>query len=302
MVTVIINCYNGEEYLQEALDSLHNQTYQDFDVVFWDNCSTDQSVAIAEQYDGNIKTYHGTEFVGLGSARNLAIQKADGDLIAFLDCDDQWERDKLEKQVRIFKENPDIDLVTTNFSIMNMESGVTKLNDWHGVSGVGGLHELIAAGSISTSACMVRKAVLQKLSFVFDTQLKYTMDFELYSRIATEKNTYFINESLVTYRIHQSMTTKKLQNVMKEEYDVLLNSIYSVHPIFAEKYPDDIRQLEFTRDFLQAKFLLSNNKKETRELLKPYFPNHRAMLLFFLALLPGKSGNRLFEFLKSKRV
>ena len=115
LVSIIINCYNGEKYLKNCIDSVINQTYKNWEIIFWDNLSTDNSKKIIEKYsDKRIKYFCTKKFSKLYHARNLAIENASGTLIAFLDVDDYWFRDKLEKQIKkINEENTDV--VYSNF-------------------------------------------------------------------------------------------------------------------------------------------------------------------------------------------
>src|SRR5437868_4501867 len=100
LVSVIMNCLNGEQFLRDAIDSVIAQTYANWEIVFWDNASTDASASIAQSYhDDRIRYFRGDSTVPLGHARNLAIQKSRGTFIAFLDCDDLWLPTKLEKQL-----------------------------------------------------------------------------------------------------------------------------------------------------------------------------------------------------------
>jgi glycosyltransferase involved in cell wall biosynthesis len=100
-----MNCYNGATYLREALYSVLAQTYANWEIIFWDNQSTDNSAKIIKSYsDPRIKYFYAPRHTILGEARNLAIEKSRGKWIAFLDCDDLWTSDKLEKQIRIINE------------------------------------------------------------------------------------------------------------------------------------------------------------------------------------------------------
>lgn len=287
MVSIIVNCYNGEQYLADALESIKKQTFQDYEVIFWDNCSTDGSLSIAKDFGEKLKVYKGERFVGLGEARNLAIEQATGEYIAFLDCDDLWEEKKLEKQVKILEAEKEIDLVTTNFTIDNVTSKTKKNNKWNILNNVGGLHEIINVGSISTSACVFRKSAINSMPYVFNSKLKYTMDFELYTRIATTSNVFFINEPLTVYRVHRNMTTKKVQGIMFEEYNMLIDSITGHHPNFMSIHPEDIYTLEYTRDFLEAKYLLTEGqKRKARSIVKPHLKKPKAIVIYLLTLFP----------------
>ena len=104
LVSVVMNCFNGEKYLRFSLKSVLNQTYQNIEIIFWDNLSSDDSAKIVKNLkDKRIKYYRGDKFVNLYEARNLAIKKAKGDFITFLDTDDWWKKDKIEKQLQLYK-------------------------------------------------------------------------------------------------------------------------------------------------------------------------------------------------------
>ena len=98
LVSVVMNCYNGEKFLKEALDSVYSQTYQNWEIIFWDNCSTDNSRCIAGSFDLRLKYYKSSEIINLGAARKSAVEKCSGVFIAFLDVDDKWFSKKLEIQ------------------------------------------------------------------------------------------------------------------------------------------------------------------------------------------------------------
>ena len=90
LVSIIMNCYNSDRFLNEAIDSVYSQTYQNWEIIFWDNASTDTSAIIAKSYDERVKYHFESKTTSLGKARNLAVKKASGKYIAFLDCDDLW--------------------------------------------------------------------------------------------------------------------------------------------------------------------------------------------------------------------
>ena len=101
LVSIIMNCYNGETYLQESINSVLSQTYKNWELIFWDNQSNDKSAKIFKDYkDGRLKYYCASSHIEtLYKARNYALKNANGEFIAFLDVDDRWLPEKLEKQV-----------------------------------------------------------------------------------------------------------------------------------------------------------------------------------------------------------
>ena len=101
LVSVIVNCYNGEQFLKEAIDSIYAQTYNNWEIIFWDNASSDDSANIARSFDKKLKYYRAKKQTKLYNARNLALEKCLGSFVAFLDCDDVWIDQKLEMQIEL---------------------------------------------------------------------------------------------------------------------------------------------------------------------------------------------------------
>ena len=112
LVSIIMNCYNSDRFLKKAIDSIYAQTFSDWEIIFWDNASIDSSGEIARSYDDKLKYYRAENTTPLGEARNLAIEKASGKYLAFLDCDDLWLESKLQAQMEIFtREDEDLGFV-----------------------------------------------------------------------------------------------------------------------------------------------------------------------------------------------
>ena len=115
-----MNCYNGEKYLPQALKSVLNQTYDNWELIFWDNFSSDSSREVLMQFsDKRIKYYYTKNFTSLYEARNLAIKKASGEFISFLDTDDVWLKNKISTQVNFFQKNKKFNIVYSNYYVLD---------------------------------------------------------------------------------------------------------------------------------------------------------------------------------------
>lgn len=106
-ISVIMNCFNGETYLREAVESALAQSYRELEIIFWDNQSTDRSAEIVRSYsDSRIRYFYADRHTTLGEGRNLAVAQASGEWIGFLDCDDIWLPNKLSEQVALIQSDP----------------------------------------------------------------------------------------------------------------------------------------------------------------------------------------------------
>jgi len=125
MVSVIIPCFNGEKFVAQAIESVLNQSYQRFEIIVVDDSSSDNPVSIVKPYltDTRIKVIKHEVNKGILVACNTGIRASTGELIAFLDQDDLWLPEKLEKQVAVFLSGgKELGLVFTNLLIEKMES------------------------------------------------------------------------------------------------------------------------------------------------------------------------------------
>ena len=103
LVSIIMNCHNGEKYLKDALDSVFIQSYTNWELIFWDNISNDNTEKIVFSYkDSRVRYFKSKIFSSLPIARNNALCRANGEFICFLDVDDYWEADKIERQLNGF--------------------------------------------------------------------------------------------------------------------------------------------------------------------------------------------------------
>ena len=121
-VSILMNCFNGEKYISEAINSVLFQTYEIWELIIWDNQSNDNSKNIIFSYNDNrIQYYYAANHTCLGKARQLASLKFTGELIAFLDVDDKWMERKLEKQVNKFKNKDVASAIQILFGLMRKQ-------------------------------------------------------------------------------------------------------------------------------------------------------------------------------------
>ena len=105
LVSVIVNYHNGEKYLENCIKSIINQDYENIEIILWDNASTDNSKKIIDKYNNKkIKYFRNPIKENLYQARNRAIKKSSGELIAFLDYDDWWEKNYLSSREKYFND------------------------------------------------------------------------------------------------------------------------------------------------------------------------------------------------------
>ena len=204
MVSIIMNCFNGDQFLKEAMDSIYAQTYQSWEIIFWDNASTDSSPEIAKSYDKRVKYFRAKETTLLGKARVLATERAQGDLIAFLDSDDLWIENKLEKQIEIFAaSNEDLGLVygPSEFIFESNESKNIIYRNRTELPTGKIFSKLIKGNFITFSSAMVDRKKFYDCGG-FPGHFKNSPDYWIFLKLAQKYNVGAVEDICCKYRVH----------------------------------------------------------------------------------------------------
>jgi glycosyltransferase involved in cell wall biosynthesis len=224
-----MNCYNGARYLREAIDSVYAQTFEDWEIVFWDNLSTDESPEIAKGYDQKLRYFRGEEFLHLGKARNKAMEQANGRYIAFLDADDVLLPEHLSGHLAAFDE--DTIAVYGNFIIKNEFNNTetvpfTPRREFHsgGITGA-----LCKKNFIWLQSLVVRTEAVRKLDYAFDPELLTAEDYDFILRLSMLGNFRYVEEPTFIYRTHEQSFTVTKRHYFAHDFSYMV-----------EKYKDTL--------------------------------------------------------------
>ena len=224
-ISVVIPTFNNARYLPLAVTSVRAQTCSVTEIIVVDDGSEDDTAAVIAALGSGIH-YVSQDNQGPSAARNLGVSKASGDLIAFLDADDEWTEQAVEQQCRVFEQFPHVALVTGDMSAVT-ESGETitqswfakhnladKVRTWGGQPVPNAVAEIVRCNFVGTSVAMVRRPVFQALAG-FRTDLRYGEDLELWARIAAGHGIVCLPDVLGLRRSHPTNTTKSLEPMLK---------------------------------------------------------------------------------------
>ncbi len=261
-VSIIINCFNGEQYLYFAVQSIFSQTYSNWEIIFWNNKSTDKSVEIIKSFKNEkIKIYNSSKFMKLYNARNEAIKKSTGDIICFLDCDDYWDKYKLEHQVRVF-DNADASLVYTNF--INVIGDVKKSKGIKVRKPSGYIPKLIFKRYLVTlSSLAVRRSVFDM--YQFNENYNIIGDFDFVVNTSNNFNIQYLHQPLTYYRRHEGNYSKKNINEEVKELKIWLYE----HSMYYTSY--ELQPISEKINYLEL--LILKQEKNLFKLLKFIFFN-----------------------------
>ena len=211
-VSIIMNNYNGQKYLDRSVKSILKQDYSNWELIFWDNKSSDKSKIIIKKYkDKRIKLFFSKEHEKLYKARNLALSKAKGDFISFLDVDDTWQANKISTQINKIKK---ADICFSNYWInkkgnlklfkKNLSS--YKIND-----------QILNEYPIGILTVFMKSEIFKKKKLFFDSNYEIIGDFDLFYKLSKTFKFTCINKPLATYYIHgNNLSIKKLKLEINE--------------------------------------------------------------------------------------
>jgi len=209
--TVVIPTYNCADFLKRAITSVFSQTYQNFEVIVIDNSSTDNTANVLASFDNNSLNIFKVSNNGIiAYSRNKGIKNAKGDWIAFLDSDDVWKPEKLEKVKDAINHNPEVVLICHDEQYV--EKGEAKNRLTYGPA-VRNLYQrlLFKGNCVSTSATCLRKDIaLETGGFSEREEFKTAEDYEYWIRLAQVGEFYFIKEVLGEFHIHSENLSSKI--------------------------------------------------------------------------------------------
>ena len=207
-VSVIMNCYNGEKYLKQSLNSLVNQSFKNWELIFWNNKSNDRSEKILKNFkDKRIKYFKSKNFTKLYRARNLAIQKAKGKYICFLDVDDWWVKQKLQMQINFLNENKKAGFVFSNLYVFNQNNKKTKLYFSRFIPSGKITQILLNDYKIGILTVMMKKKFFDKKKF--NNNYNIIGDFDFFINLSLKENFFCIQKPLAYYRVHKKNFSKE---------------------------------------------------------------------------------------------
>lgn len=239
-VSVIISCYNGEKFIGEAIESVINQTYENWELIIVDDGSTDDSKNIVKSYlaDDRVNYLEHSKNRGIAAARNTAIAAAKGRSIAFLDQDDVWLPKKLGKQIEVLENDEkreigivysDAYLVDSNLNII----GYNRANNYSDGSKKVIVKKMFKHKGINTCTILIRKECFDTLGLL-DEDLFGTDDYDFLLRAAGSYGLEYLNEPLAKKRVHNRNTARVNRERIMEDGFLIVDKAIGRYP-FLEK-------------------------------------------------------------------
>ena len=288
-VSVIMNVHNGEKFIKESIQSVIEQTFENWELIIWDNQSTDKTFFILSQFkDKRIKYFKSNKFDKLYAARNKAIEKSSGELITFLDVDDLWLPNKLSSQIKIMS-NLEIDFCFSNYYLIS-EKGLDIFSKKAFKKLPSGkiYKKLIDFYNVGILTLCIRKKIIIKYKLIFDPRFSIIGDMLYVFELSKKGIAYGEQNCLACYRSHDSNLSKRKVLLQVREMRMWFKDLKSL----GKWNRKELYNLVSLTNYQRAKGL--SEKLSLYQLFKVTFKIKRLSLIFrflcfyFLKVFPNK--------------
>lgn len=217
LISIVINCYNGEKYVKNAIQSVIRQKYQNWELIFWDNQSTDNSKNIFKSFsDERLKYYYSEKKTTLYEARNNASKIAKGDYLGFIDCDDEWYENYLSSR-KTFFENDSFDYSYSNFYYFYEKNNIKLIKSKNYLES-DLIYDFLAKNYvIAISGLIFKKKILNEVNF-FNPAYNIIGDYDFVMKISKNKKAFAIQDPLLQIRVHGNNFLDKNRKMFFREY------------------------------------------------------------------------------------
>jgi len=282
LVTVLMPVYNAEPFLAEAIESILNQTFTDFEFLIINDGSTDNSLSIIESYnDKRIKLVNNETNIKLIATLNKGIEMAHGKYIARMDADDISRPERIEKQVKFMEEHPEVGLCGTFIHVFGTKNYDIRFGSWHEKI----KFRLFFDTHFPHPTALIRTSVLKEHHLRFDPAYLHAEDFALWNVMADVTELKIIQEVLLNKRCHESQISNKYTDIQhltsskirrelmqKMGYNANDNEISNYDKFLFKIYPSDKENLFILLDFFNHLIRANQNTKiYNKKLFEKYF-------------------------------
>ncbi len=281
-VSINLCCHNSASFLEETLQSVFAQTYTDWELVIVNDGSTDGTEAIIRRHlaQGRPIVYLPISHnVGLGAARNLALQRSSGEFIAFIDHDDVWMPHKLARQLPLFEASPRVGLVYSD--CLNVWETGYRFRQFEKLRPCAGevFRELLVQYPVSIQTVVIRRQILEGTAEAFDARFRVLEDLDFVLRAARRWQLAFVDEPLVRVNMRRESATRMYRDLFPVEMRLILEKLRTQDPDVDRAFPEELARFRFEIDRLESRIAWERNRRgEALERLRTHrrrFPEAR---------------------------
>ena len=277
LVSVLMPCYNVEQYVEESLKSILEQTYRNIEVIAINDCSTDNTGVILEQLakeDNRIQIVNNEKNLKLIKTLNKGITLCNGEYIARMDSDDIALPTRIEKEVQFLESHKDHDIVSTLFYAFRSENPNKKSLHLNPIYDEELRGYMLFKSGICHPAVMIRKRVFTELGLNFEAEYLHVEDYALWSEAIYKTKLANINEPLLLYRVHKNQVSSLYEDLQTDNKKKVFkihckhlglpttDEYMDIYASVAEAVPkySSLSYLDKCEDFMLSLIALNENK------------------------------------------
>jgi glycosyltransferase involved in cell wall biosynthesis len=254
LISVVIPTYNHANFLEHALRSVIDQTYQNWEIIVVDNHSSDHTNEVVRKFSGhNIRLLKINNNGIISASRNMGIKAAVGEWVAFLDSDDIWYKEKLERSINSLQYNADANVISTDELMVNKISGKQQIL-YHGPYCANFYKVLLIGGNrLSTSATLVKRSFLEQTGILFREIKEFVTaeDYDFWMQLAKANSGFiFVRSVQGEYIVHATNHSGQLN-----KHFASVEAVLKYHVFFEQEFTKKKQKLWA---FVQARFLFNS--------------------------------------------
>ena len=226
MVSLLMSVYNGERYLREAIESILDQAFSDFEFIIVDDCSTDNTPEILKKYaklDKRINLLHNNRNLGPFHSHNRSIKVACGKYLAILDADDVSLPRRLASQVRFLEEHPEVGVLGTWVAYLNENNRLTGIWQPHTLPSLV-RWSMLFSNPLAHSSVMMRRSLV-KSGVAYRPEVLYSGDYDLWFRLSEKTELANLPDFLCLRRVHKEMITARHYEQQEQTHITIMRQI-----------------------------------------------------------------------------
>lgn len=302
LVSIVINCYNGSLFVRQAVESVLSQTYSNWEIIFWDNQSTDDSASIVKSYkDSRIRYIQAKTHTTLGAARRLAVKECDGDYISFLDTDDIYYPDNLERKIE-FLEREGADVVYGG--VVYIRKDGTEISRRLPRYKSGNLFEsFLYQFDVEVASMMIRNRALKEDDLNFDEGIYGSEEYDLLLRLSVRRRFAIVNQSISKVRIHTLSLTNAVMEKWAMDRRLTLKKIIDSDPRLKNQFKNAFKEAFARADYYESRWLIYKGQiSDAQEIMKKVvLVNWRYFFLYAILKISPPLWIFLHNYLPSSR-
>ena len=297
-----MNCYNGEKYLREAMDSVFAQTFQDWEIIFWDNNSSDSTPQIAKSYgDAKVKYFRSQTLINLGEARRNAVNNSQGEWVTFIDCDDIWYPEKLIVQITALE---DTNYCFAYAGIQEITSeGIPIRTVVPKYASGNVIEKLLYQFDVNMVTPIIRRSFLMDHKINFEPEITASEEYNLFIRLAAKGDVLVQKEILGCYRVNAGSLTNRQISKWAFERRYTLKQLTEENPSIKDIYKKAFTEAENRGTYYEVRYLMSIcENKIAKELMHSICSATTMYMLLYVSLFVPGLWNVLHSNLNARKL